>query len=540
MRREKQFLFHEFKMYAQFLLEDQSLQNELADAFMDQIRISHFPSMHFLLKLPSSQLQVVIRKSFKNLLESSLNDTALESALAKINKQNNRSSTIRIRKSIQNYDLLRIFGIQIQLFINFLGRFTQDIFILSNIVHELEDFQNLIEEQFFDAENILDAKRITSLFQSGKGEIHLRSLLEALPLKVGYLRSDKTVEFVNTAYADFFHLQKEDVEGKAVEQVFRVSGFVYQDVYLERALHGELVKYSFEGEFSGSKHLFVHTFIPNKTIDSVEGVFFMAEEITEFKGSHQEAEEELTRLKDEVLELKKKNISLEKTNYELENFVYTAAHDLRTPVFSLDGLLEILRERFIGKANAEETRMLKMTGLATGRLKKTIEDLLEVVKALKEVNGITAEKKAVRIKEVADEVKEDLYPLIVENSALIVEDFKVEEIYCRTANLRSIIYNLLSNAVKYGSPERPLLIEMTSYKEGDYVVLSVKDNGLGLSADQLANLFTKYKRMHPKVEGLGIGLYSIKKMVEGFGGNVDVKSEEGKGSEFLVYFPNSK
>ena len=538
MRREKQFQFVEFKLYAQFILKDQGLQSELAVAFLEQIRNSHFPSMHFLLRLPSSQSQAVIRKNFQDLLEKSLNDTAFESALAKINNQNDRNSSVRSRRDTGNQDLLRIFGIQKQLFVNFLDRFTQDFIIFSNIVHELEDFQSLLEEQCFNAANLLDAERITSLLQGEKGETYLRPLLDGLPLKVGYFRSDKTVGFVNTAYADFFNLKKEEVEGKTIEQVFRESGFVDQDVYLERALNGELLKYSFESDVSGSKRWFVNTLIPKKLIDSVDGAFFIAEEITEFKAIRREAEDELTQLKDEVRELKEKNISLQKTKDELENFVYTAAHDLRTPVFSLDGLLEILRERFIGKADTEETRMLEMTGLATGRLKKTIEDLLEVVKAQKEVHGKTVEKKAVRIKEVAEEVKEDLHSLIVENIALIVEDFKVEEVYCRTANLRSIIYNLLSNAVKYGSPERPLLIEMTSYQEGDYVVLSVKDNGLGMSADQLANLFSMYNRMHPQVEGIGIGLYSIKKMVENIGGKIDVKSEEGIGSEFLVYFPN--
>ena len=72
------------------------------------------------------------------------------------------------------------------------------------------------------------------------------------------------------------------------------------------------------------------------------------------------------------------------------------------------------------------------------------------------------------------------------------------------------------------------------------MVLSVKDNGMGLTLDQLKNLFTMFNRMHQHVEGIGIGLYSIKKMVESSGGKIDVKSEKGKGTEFLVYLPNRK
>ena len=281
-------------------------------------------------------------------------------------------------------------------------------------------------------------------------------------------------------------------------------------------------------------------FVEMKRNDIVEGVLYLVEDLTESKTKLTETEEKLKQLEQTLQEVEKKNHSLQRINNELGNFVYLASHDLRTPVSNLEGLLQILRDMFVEKADEEEEQMLKMTELATGRLKKIIGDLLEVVKVQKEASEEAVERREVPFQEVIQEVKEDIHSLIVENEALIVEELNVEEIAFPRIYLRSIIYNLLSNAVKYGSPDRPLLIGVTTYLQGDYVVLSVKDNGLGLTFDQLKNLFSMFNRMHGHVEGIGIGLYSIKRMVESSGGKIDVKSEEGQGSEFLVYLPNRR
>jgi signal transduction histidine kinase len=71
----------------------------------------------------------------------------------------------------------------------------------------------------------------------------------------------------------------------------------------------------------------------------------------------------------------------------------------------------------------------------------------------------------------------------------------------------------------------------------EYHVLSVEDNGLGMAAERLSQLFTMFKRFHDHVEGSGIGLYMVKKMVENAGGKIEVESRLGMGSTFRVYFP---
>ncbi|WP_165963423.1 sensor histidine kinase [Hymenobacter radiodurans] len=104
-------------------------------------------------------------------------------------------------------------------------------------------------------------------------------------------------------------------------------------------------------------------------------------------------------------------------------------------------------------------------------------------------------------------------------------------------NLRSVLYNLLSNAFKYHDPTRPAQVTVRSRVETEYVVLEVQDNGLGLDLSGEYQLFGLFRRYHTHVEGSGVGLHMVKKLVENGGGKIEVASMLGQGSTFSIYFP---
>ena len=106
-------------------------------------------------------------------------------------------------------------------------------------------------------------------------------------------------------------------------------------------------------------------------------------------------------------------------------------------------------------------------------------------------------------------------------------------------NLRSIVYNLLSNAVKYRAPDRAPDVQLRCQAPPGQLVLEVQDNGLGLTAAQQGELFRMFRRLHTHVDGSGVGLYVVKKMVENAGGTVTVRSQPGVGSTFTVTLPNA-
>ena len=199
--------------------------------------------------------------------------------------------------------------------------------------------------------------------------------------------------------------------------------------------------------------------------------------------------------------------------------------------------MKLLNGSLDSQADEKQTKLLQMADTSVQKLKQIIKDLVEITKVQKDLEE-TAEEK-VLLKEVVDDVKAGIADLIAESGVTIKEDFELSEIIYKRSNLRSILYNLLSNAIKYRSPNVKAEVEIRAWKEGKQMILSVKDNGLGMTPQQQKKLFTMFKRMHTHIEGTGIGLYTVKRIIENNGGHVEVNSEKGKGSEFKVFF-NSK
>jgi signal transduction histidine kinase len=168
------------------------------------------------------------------------------------------------------------------------------------------------------------------------------------------------------------------------------------------------------------------------------------------------------------------------------------------------------------------------------RFRKTIGNLTDVIKLQ---NESIREVTAVNLSEVVGEVLLDLEQLIRAFGARIeVEVRECETVSFSEKNLRSIVYNLVSNAVKYRSPDRPPLVRVACHGESGHTVLVVQDNGSGLQEKQRGQLFTMFRRFHDHVEGTGIGLYMVKKMVDNAGGRIEVESQEGQGTTFRVFF----
>jgi len=94
---------------------------------------------------------------------------------------------------------------------------------------------------------------------------------------------------------------------------------------------------------------------------------------------------------------------------------------------------------------------------------------------------------------------------------------------------------LISNGIKF-SQDKPPIINIETLKDGNNLILSVQDNGIGMKKQDIRKIFDMYGRLHHVVEGQGIGLYLAKKLVDAANGNIVVESEPGKGSKFILYF----
>jgi signal transduction histidine kinase len=236
------------------------------------------------------------------------------------------------------------------------------------------------------------------------------------------------------------------------------------------------------------------------------------------------------------VEMEAKNVQLTRINNDLDNFVYTASHDLRSPITTIEGLMDLLKEELQESNCLNEglQGVLQRVITSVSRLKITIQDLTEISRLQHDIHETLAEE-SVTVQEVYEDIWADLgvgAPLLVSH---IHTDFQVPQLTFSRKNFRSILYNLLSNAIKYQSPERPCDIRIHTRLEGPYFVLSVKDNGLGMTERQQAKLYTMFKRFHDHVEGTGVGLYMVKRIIENAGGKIEVSSAVDMGTEFRVY-----
>ena len=222
---------------------------------------------------------------------------------------------------------------------------------------------------------------------------------------------------------------------------------------------------------------------------------------------------------------------------DLDNFVYTASHDLRSPVISLQELLEIVSPKIKGQLETEDVELVEMMHTSVVKLLQVMEDLTQIMEVQKDTD---IEKETISFPDMLQDVLTDLVKPIREADVRIHKHILANHLVYARKNLRSILYNLLSNAIKYRCPERVLHVQITFKMSPEGPMLQIVDNGLGLSASQLPKLFTAFKRFHTHVEGTGIGLYMVKRMVENNGGWMEVESQEGAGTTFRVYFGQQK
>jgi signal transduction histidine kinase len=234
-------------------------------------------------------------------------------------------------------------------------------------------------------------------------------------------------------------------------------------------------------------------------------------------------------------ELEKLNDDLKIKNDSLDSFVYRVSHDLKAPIINTTSLLSLIKKRV-----SQEDKFLNQTfGFiddSIKRLQTTIYDLLEVSRIER---NLQSEKQELDINEVLGGIKEQFREMIRKEEAEILTDFTEggPYVFFSEANMKSILSNIVSNAIKYRSPDRKPVISLTTVIEGDYLKFTIEDNGMGFDRERHSdNLFKMFSRFHSHVEGSGVGLYIVHKLITDSGGKIVVESEVSKGTIFNLYF----
>lgn len=235
-------------------------------------------------------------------------------------------------------------------------------------------------------------------------------------------------------------------------------------------------------------------------------------------------------------EQNKLNGFLIKQNKQLEEFAHIASHNLRAPIANIHSLLSLYE---LDNSEENVAFVLKQLKNTSTNLYETIKELTEVIKTSWELNK---QQQKMSFSETLKKVKQDVSSEIIKKNAEIVQNFdQIDFIEYPKVYLESIVQNLLSNALKYSHPDRRPVIAVSTKIENGQVFLSVKDNGLGINLKKYKDkLFGLRKTFHHNENARGVGLFITKAQVESMGGEIDVESKVGEGSEFVVNFGFNK
>lgn len=219
-------------------------------------------------------------------------------------------------------------------------------------------------------------------------------------------------------------------------------------------------------------------------------------------------------------------------NTKLKSFTYIVSHNIRSHSSNLSGLIQVLKS---SPTEDDRIAFFNMLEISTNRLDETIRNLNEII----QISENTAKEKSLKLlKQEVNKTLNILNGVIAKNDIQVLVDIPAELSICIVDTyLDSILLNLLSNAIKYRSTNRSSSIQIHAQKEAAYVVLAIKDNGLGLNLAKYGDkIFGMYKTFHRNEDARGFGLFITKTQIEAMGGKITVESVEGEGSVFKVFF----
>jgi PAS domain S-box-containing protein len=241
---------------------------------------------------------------------------------------------------------------------------------------------------------------------------------------------------------------------------------------------------------------------------------------------------DISELKQTQKELGVKAMELQRSNTDLERFAYVASHDLREPLRTISGHLQLLKKKYGDKLDNNAAQYVDFSVDAADRLQSMITGILEYSR----VDSERGAYEQLNMESAVERASGNLQLAIDESHALITHG-PLPAVYADKTQMVLLLQNLLANAIKYRSQEPPNIHISADKKDGEWV-FAVRDNGIGIDPEYKEQIFAVFQRLHGRdVPGIGLGLSVAKRIVERHGGSIRVESEPGKGATFYFTIP---
>ncbi|MEC9341209.1 MAG: PAS domain S-box protein [Pseudomonadota bacterium] len=266
----------------------------------------------------------------------------------------------------------------------------------------------------------------------------------------------------------------------------------------------------------------------HEVLISGAGVYADSGELTSMVGSFID----VTELRHAMETIREQIVELEQKNRELEEFNYVASHDLQEPLRTIISFGELLREDLDGEMNPRAEEDLAFITAGAERLRVLVQDLLELSRSGRR----RLDEDIVALDDCVAAAVADLSLFVKESGAQVTSD-DLPVVKGNARALTRIFTNLISNGIKFGNTEQPW-VTISCDARDNWVEVTVRDNGIGISAEHLEQIFQPFKRLHSRTqyEGSGIGLAICQRLVESHGGRIWAESD-GNGSAMHLTLP---
>ncbi|GEM_PF-4793349 len=225
---------------------------------------------------------------------------------------------------------------------------------------------------------------------------------------------------------------------------------------------------------------------------------------------------------------------LEQKNAELERFTFTASHDLKTPLVTIEGFANLIKNDYLLKDNLKINNYIERIIFAVHNMRRLLDELLDLSK----IGRIINQSEEFLLEDLIHDAMKIVHGKIIEKNIKVIVGKNLSNLWGDRMRLLDVAVNLLDNAIKYCSNTDDPTVEIGIRYNNDNKEVYFKDNGIGIEPKYFNKIFNLFEKLDPNMEGTGIGLALVKRIIEFHGGRIWVESQGlGKGSTFCFTIP---
>ncbi len=371
------------------------------------------------------------------------------------------------------------------------------------------------------ARDILQRKKALKTIK--ENEAKLMSIFSAAPIGIGVVKN-RIFADVNEQVCNLVGYSKKELLGKSARMLYPSKAdyeYVGKEKYRQIAEKGTgTVETRFKRKNGEIRDVLLSS-TPFDVHDLSLGVTFTVLDITERKKSESERESLISEL--------------ERKNTELEQFTYTISHDLKSPMITVSGFLDVLLTDI--RANNLEKVETDYTLIKDAVMK--MDELLKDILELSRIGRIVNPPEKISFNTLVDNALSLTRGILDSQQAEVTVQSDMPEVYVDPVRVQEVLINLIENAVKFSKEEENPQIEIGYKKTREKPVFFVKDNGVGIREKYHTKIFKLFDKLDPESKGTGLGLALVKRIIEVHHGSIWVESKgTGKGTTFYFTLPD--